>query len=146
VVLGSFHHIGCAVSELEASIDSYRALLGGPRCTRVFAVTRQSVKVAFIELAPGSYLELIQGTIEQSPVARYVRTGFYHLCFLVDDLDATVAGLDRARYRALPAFASEAFAGNRCQFVVTPETHLIELAEMAPAAFAAFFAAACVST
>ena len=126
--------------DLDAALHSYTAL-GLVEHTRVFDVTSQEVKVVFLHVAPGVYIELIQGTSPTSPVERYVGAGFYHLCFLVEDLDATVRDLSTRGFSPLRKFASEAFDGNRCRFVVTPENHLIELAEMAPATFAAFFAA-----
>jgi catechol 2,3-dioxygenase-like lactoylglutathione lyase family enzyme len=134
------HHVGCAVANLDASLAHYARLLGPRRRSPVYAVIAQGVQVCFIELAPGSYLELISATASPSPIDRYVRTGFYHLCFTVDALRAAVAGLG-PKFRALPSFRSEAFADRRCQFVVTPELHLIELAEISADDFAATFAA-----
>jgi hypothetical protein len=113
-------------------------LIGTRRNTRPFEVSAQSVRVCFVELEPGHYLELIEPTTADSPLHRYTRTGFYHLCFLVGDLQEQMSSLERG-YRAMPAFASEAFDGHQCQFVVTPESHLIEFAEMTSAAFAAHF-------
>ena len=140
MLAGTFHHIGCAVRDLDGSIANYREMFPTSRWSRPIDVVSQAVRVCFGELAPGTYLELVAGTGATSPIERYTKAGFYHLCFLVDDLAAAVGALDRTRFRALPAFASEAFAGHRCQFVVTPETHLIELAEMTPDAFATFVA------
>jgi len=136
----TFHHIGCAVRSIQTSLRLYRQLIGEHRNTRAFEVSAQGVRVCFVELEPGNYLELIEPTAADSPLHRYTRTGFYHLCFLVDDLQEQTASLERG-FRALPAFASEAFAGHQCQFVVTPESHLIEFAEMTPEAFAAHFSA-----
>lgn len=138
-----FHHIGCAVRDLEASLVHYRALLGSPPCSRVFDIPGQHVRVCFVELSPGSYLELIEGG-EASPVGRYLAAGFYHLCFLVDDLDAAVASLvgtgRNSGWRPMPAFDAPAFGGHRLRYIVTPELHLVEFAEMAPSEFADFFA------
>src|SRR5438445_13024512 len=104
-----FHHVGCAVRDLEASLRNYGGLLGGGcRRSPIYDVASQAVRVCFVELAPGSYLELISGTSTASPVERYYRAGFYHLCFLVDELDRAVTELG-SRFRPLPAFASEAF-------------------------------------
>ena len=135
-----FHHTGCAVLDIDAALHSYTAL-GLVERTRVFDVTSQDVKVVFVHVAPGVYIELIQGSSASSPVDRYVGAGFYHLCFLVENLDATVKDLSTRGFSPLRKFESEAFDGNTCRFVVTPENHLIELAEMAPTDFASFFAA-----
>jgi len=135
-----FHHTGCAVRDLEASLRAYADLLGPRRRSRVFDVTSQKVRVCFLELAPGVHLELIEGVGERSPVERFTGTGFYHLCFLVDDLAAARDRLEQ-RFLAMPPFASEAFDGHRCQFLMNADRHWIELAEMAPEAFARFFEA-----
>lgn len=135
----AFHHVGCAVREINRSLRTYGESLGSRRRSPIFRVASQGVRVCFLELAPGSYLELIQGDGDRSPVDRYYESGFYHLCFLVDDLTTATADLETRQFRALPVFASEAFAGNKCQFLLTPEMHLIELAEMTPEAFASFF-------
>jgi len=136
----TFHHVGCAVKDLEAGLATYVGALGPRRRSRVFDVSTQGVRVCFVEIGPGSYLELIQASATPSPIDRYAKTGFYHLCFLVDDLGA-VTGALAGGFVALPPFASEAFDGRRCQFLLTPESHLVELAEMTPPAFAAFFGA-----
>lgn len=136
----SLHHVGCAVRDLEASLRNYGRVLGGRRRSPVFDVTTQAVRVCFVELGSNVYLELIEGRGPASPIENYTRAGFYHLCFLVDNLAVAIGGLDRG-FLPLPAFASEAFDGKLCQFVVTPESHLIELAEIRPSTFAEFFTA-----
>lgn len=137
-----FHHIGCAVRDLSRSLETYAATLGRRRCSPVIEVASQATRVCFVELGPGHYLELVEGGGPSSPVERFVKTGFYHLCFLVDDLAATVAGLVARRCHPLRPFESEAFGGHRCQFLMTPDGHLVELAEISPPAFAALFDAA----
>ncbi len=130
------HHTGCAVRDLVRAQETYRELLPAARRSRVFDVPTQRVSVCFVELAPGFYLELVAG----APVERFAAAGFYHLCFLVENLATAIGGLDRTRFRPLPAFESAAFAGHRCQFVLTPEMHFIELAELSPARFEQHFA------
>ena len=133
------HHIGCVVNSIHAGIQTYAAL-GFRRRTRDFEVSSQSVSVCFLELAPSTYLELIQPAAPKSLLNRFMSAGFYHVGFLVNDLDQAAHRLRDSRFAPLPPFASEAFDGNRCQFFVTPERHLIECAEMTPDAFASFFA------
>jgi catechol 2,3-dioxygenase-like lactoylglutathione lyase family enzyme len=137
------HHVGCAVRDLDASLSHYSRLLGPRRRSPVIAVTSQKVNVCFIELEPGNYLELIAATASASPIDRFVNTGFYHMCFTVDDLATAVAGLP-VRFRPLPAFRSEAFANRTCQFIVTPELHLIEFAEISADEFTASFDATAI--
>ena len=98
-------------------------------------------RVCFVELGDGFYLELIAPLDDKARLTSFFKVGFYHLCFLVDDLDAARAHLTARRFTELPAFASEAFAGNLCQFFVSPQSHLIELAQMSKTEFADFFSA-----
>jgi catechol 2,3-dioxygenase-like lactoylglutathione lyase family enzyme len=135
------HHIGCAVNQLEDSYATYIGALGLKRRTRSFDVASQHVRVCFVELVDGFYLELITPLDDQAKLTNFLKTGFYHLCFLVDDLDAAREHLKARRFFELPAFESEAFAGGLCQFFVTPQMHLIEMAQMSPDAFADFFCA-----
>lgn len=136
----SFHHVGCAVRDVEAGLRAYRELLGERRRSRVFEVSSQDVGVCFLELAGGGYLEFVEARGSISPLDRFLEVGFYHLCFLVGDRRAALERLERAGFTPLAPFLSEAFDGRTCQFILTPETHLIELVEMTPEAFAAFFA------
>ena len=136
-----FHHVGCAVRGLDKSVRNYSALIGERRRSRAFDVQSQGVRVCFVELHHDAYLEFVEPTAPESPLEKYLRAGFYHMCFLVEDMAAMRDRLGRG-FRALPAFASEAFGGRECQFVVTPEGHLVEFAEMSRDQFAAHFEAA----
>lgn len=134
------HHIGCAVTDLEASAATYCEAFGLERRSRCFDIASQHVRVCFLELLPGFYFELVGPLDEDSKLEPFLRAGFYHLCFLVDDLGAASARLQAQHFHALPAFSSEAFAGAPTQFLMSPRLHLIELAQMSPGDFAAFFA------
>jgi catechol 2,3-dioxygenase-like lactoylglutathione lyase family enzyme len=134
------HHVGCAVSTLAAGLSVYADGLGLVRRTAAIEVPSQQVRVCFLELAPGFFLELIAPTNDASQLTRYLRTGFYHLCFLVENLDAAAARLSKRRFVGMPPFASEAFANRRCQFFLSPLEHLVELCETTPADFERFLA------
>jgi len=86
-----------------------------------------------------AFLELIAALDDRSRLASFLRVGFYHLCFLVDDLGMARHELSTRKFVALPPFASEAFGGRFCQFFFTPHRHLIELAEMSVSDFGDFF-------
>jgi catechol 2,3-dioxygenase-like lactoylglutathione lyase family enzyme len=133
------HHIGCAVKQLEDSCATYAAALGLNRRSRPFDVVSQQVRVCFVELGSCFYLELISPLNERAKLASFLQTGFYHLCFLVEDLGRARDYLRGHRYLALPPFESEAFAGNVCQFFLSPQKHLIELAQMSTGEFNSFF-------
>lgn len=133
------HHIGCAVTTMETGMATYVETLKLVQRSRAFDVPSQGVSVCFIQLATGFYLELVSPHPGQTKLSNYLRTGFYHLCFLTADLTGARAYLKNRRFTALPAFNSEAFDCAPCQFFLSPELHLVELAEMAPDAFHEFF-------
>jgi catechol 2,3-dioxygenase-like lactoylglutathione lyase family enzyme len=135
------HHIGCAVEKLPETCAVYATTFGLTRRTRAFDVASQHVRVCFVELGDGFYLELISPLDGEAKLASFLRTGFYHLCFLVDDLERARDELRARKFGALPPFRSEAFAERPCQFFLSPQRHLIELAQMSTADFGEFFRA-----
>lgn len=139
------HHVGCAVERLAESYASYAGTFGLKRRTRPFDVASQHVRVCFIELSDGFYLELISALDASAKISSFLRTGFYHLGFLVDDLELAHAHLHDRKFFPLPPFPSEAFAGARCQFFLSPQRHLIEITQMSRSAFTEFFRASVVN-
>ena len=89
------HHVSVVVPSIEGSLPFYRDVLGltpGP----VHAIADQRVRAVFLE-APHTRIELIEPTDATSGVARFLaergRASLHHLCFVVDDLRATLAAL-----------------------------------------------------
>lgn len=89
----------------------------------------------FIDLG-GTRLELIEPWGEDSPVATRVKKspGLYHLCFEVDDLEATLAGLEAAETATVikPPQPAPAIENRRVAFVVTTGNDLVEFIERSP--------------
>lgn len=86
-------HIGIAVGELEAILPFYRDVLGMPEVP-----LDDADGASIVGLAAGDPLvELLEADSADSPIGRFVAKrgpGIHHLCFSVDDLDAT---LERCR-------------------------------------------------
>ena len=135
------HHIGCAVNQIEESWATYSGALGLTRRTCSFDVASQNVRVCFIEMGAFFYLELVAPLNDKAKLWPYLRTGFYHICFLSDDLEAACEHLKARQFFAFPSFESEAFAGSLCQFFLSPQSHLIEIAQMPAKDFGDFFRA-----
>lgn len=140
-MIGAPHHVGCAVQTLSDGVATYSAALGLKRRSRAFDVTSQNVKVCFLEMTDGFFLELVAPLNDKARLSSFQNVGFYHLCFLVEDLEPARQGLRARGFKPFPAFASEAFDGARCQFFLTPDRHLVELAQMSAGHFRDFFAA-----
>ena len=86
-------HIGIAVSSLDALLPFYRDVLG------LDVVPLDDADGARIAgLAAGDVLvELLEPALEDSPIGKFIAKrgpGIHHVCFVVEDLPAT---LDRCR-------------------------------------------------
>jgi methylmalonyl-CoA/ethylmalonyl-CoA epimerase len=123
-------HIGIAVRGLDDSVSFYRDVLGMPD---VPLDDSDGAKIA--GLAAGeSLVELLEAESPNSPIGRFVAKrgpGIHHVCFAVDDLDAT---LERCRAHGIrlidetPRLGAE---GKRIAFLHPSSTSgvLVELSE-----------------
>lgn len=128
-----FHHLGCLVKDINKSIEHYRVLLGKEVfCSKVYDIKEQKVKVCFLQLNKGIYLELVEPDKDNNTLLKMLtkkKVSYYHTAFKVPDLDAKVTNLLANDYHLVTSFLSEAFGGKRCAFLYTPEFHLVELIE-----------------
>ena len=125
----TFHHTGCVVKSLVEAVEAYRPVARS--IGDVYHITSQGVKVCFVEVSPGCFIELIEPVDPDSP-ARLIlknRIAFYHIGLLTRDFDAAMADLIRQGYMLISTFCSEAFALRRCAFLASPVSHLIEIIE-----------------
>jgi methylmalonyl-CoA/ethylmalonyl-CoA epimerase len=123
-------HIGIAVRGLDESISFYRDVLGMPDVPLDDA---DGARIA--GLAAGeSLIELLEAQAVDSPIGKFVAKrgpGIHHVCFTVDDLDAT---LERCRTHGIrlidetPRIGAE---GKRIAFLHPSSTSgvLVELSE-----------------
>jgi len=131
-----FHHIGYAVANIEDYLEQVlRPLFQPVSVTSPVADAIQKVRVCFAQMEGGTVIELVEGLTPDSPVASIVgsrRGGLYHLCYEVDDLDATITRFRSQRFlplgRPVPAAA---FDGRRIVFMISPQRDLIEFVESA---------------
>lgn len=89
----SIAHIGIAVRSLEEILPFYRDILDLPEIP-----LDNADGATIVGFSAGEPLvELLEAESPESPIGRYVAKrgpGIHHICFAVDDLDAT---LDRCR-------------------------------------------------
>ena len=79
------HHVGIAVESLDESVARYEKM--GLRLAHREDVASQKVKVAFV--GEGPYVELLEPTSPDSPVARFLERrgpGQHHLAFAVPSI------------------------------------------------------------
>ena len=128
------HHVGIVVEDLDAAVARYAALGFGDG--ERFDVPDQSV-VAVVFAAGSGYVELIQPTDPEGPIARYLAKrgeGLHHVAYGVTDLAATLAALAAAGVRLIDEAPRRGTHGWRIAFV-HPEscagvlTELVEVAD-----------------
>jgi LAO/AO transport system kinase len=129
-------HVGIAVRSLDERLPLWRDLLGLP-LTGIEAVPGEGVKVAFLP-AGRTRVELVQPGRDDSTMARHLAKrgeGIHHLCFEVDDLDATLARLTQAGLQAAGETGRAGAEGARVAFLHPKSAGgvLIELRERAAA-------------
>lgn len=87
-------HIGIVVQEMDATLHTYRDLLGFRLLQRI-TIAEQLVEAAFLD-AGNSTVELIAPIDESSGTARFLQSrgeGTHHICFEVADIQAALASL-----------------------------------------------------
>lgn len=92
--IGPLNHVGVAVPDIEAAMETYRTLYGVSDITTPFDMPAQGVKVCFVNL-PNSQIELIEPLDEHSPIHNFIqknpRGGQHHVCFEVGDINEAVS-------------------------------------------------------
>ncbi len=95
--LERLHHVAIAVPRIEDALPFYRDALG-LAAAAVREISDQGVRVAFVG-DERQRLELVEPVDADSGVGRFVaergRPTLHHVCYVVDDLWATLARLER---------------------------------------------------
>lgn len=144
----NLHHVGVAVTALAPAIAVHETVFGLHLVAGPFEDPLQKVAVCFlagptvvaepdgaVPRGPReSLIELCAPLGDASPLAGFLKKqiGAYHVCYEVDDLDASLA---HARAHACVLVSGPtpavAFAGRRIAWFVTPTRQLTELVERA---------------
>jgi methylmalonyl-CoA/ethylmalonyl-CoA epimerase len=123
-------HIGIAVRGLDDSVSFYRDILGMPD---VALDDADGAKIAGLA-AGDSLVELLEAESSDSPIAKFVAKrgpGIHHVCFAVDDLDATLARCRASGIRLIDESPRVGAEGKRIAFLHPSSTSgvLVELTE-----------------
>src|SRR5688572_31779108 len=109
-------HIGIAVRALDEILPFYRDVLGLPEHELDDA---DGARIA--GLAAGeSLVELLEAERPESPIGKFVARrgpGIHHLCFAVDDLEATLARCRSAGIRLIDETPRLGAEGKRIAFL-----------------------------
>lgn len=126
-------HIAILVNDIEAALTFWQDALG-LTLDHEEEIVEQEARVAFLPLGE-SEIELVTPTTVDSGIARYLQKhgpGMHHLCFQVDDIQATLAHLKRKSIRMIND-QPLAMQGGRKMAFIHPESAngvLVELYEL----------------
>ncbi len=129
------HHIGCLVENIETGIQNYQLLHENVSVSKIYNIDSQKVKVCFVQVDESensTLIELVQPMDETSSLYKMMNKkghNFYHLGFMVEDIEAKLEVLSAKGFRMINTFKSEAFDMRKCAFLFSPDMHLIELIE-----------------
>jgi len=123
-------HIGIAVEALAESLPFFRDVLGLTEVT-----LDDADGASIVGLSAGeSLVELLEADDPASPIARFVAKrgpGIHHICFSVDDLDATLERCRRAGIQLIDEKPRIGAEGKRIAFLHPRSTGgvLVELSD-----------------
>jgi methylmalonyl-CoA/ethylmalonyl-CoA epimerase len=126
----SIAHIGIAVRDLDAILPFYRDILGLDTVP-----LDDSDGARIVGLAAGeSLVELLESPDPASPIGKFIASrgpGIHHICFAVDDLDATLTRCRAAGVRLIDERPRTGAEGKRIAFLHPASTAgvLVELSE-----------------
>lgn len=96
--LGPIHHVAIVVRSIDEALPRYRSLFGLEPETDPMVFASQAVRLCFLPTGPdpSARIELVEPIDPDSGVARFLAAhgeGVHHLCFLTEDLPATLDAL-----------------------------------------------------
>ena len=123
-----FHHTGCLTLNIEKSLQIYQQM-GCNTFSEIYSIPDQKVKVCFVQLSEGTFLELVEPFEDNRSLNKLLKknASFYHLGFMTDDFENTIKQLESNSFYLINTFHSAAFSNKLCAFLFTPEMHLIEI-------------------
>jgi lactoylglutathione lyase len=122
-------HMALKVNDLDASIAFYEKL-GFPEVLRLLNKEGRPW-IVYLRITDGTLLELFPGG-DGNPVPGPERTGLFHFCLTVSDIDAAQEKLAAQGISlSQPRKEGAGIDGNRGMWIEDPDGHRIEIMEMA---------------
>ena len=126
-------HVGIAVEDLDAAIDSYRSRYGVEPLYRE-RVETQGVEEAMIPVG-GSFVQLLEPLSADTPVGRFLAKrgeGLHHVAYAVPDISAALSHLEAEGARLIDREPRMGGRGAKIAFVHPGDLAgtLIELVEL----------------
>ncbi len=117
-MLGRLDHVGVAVEDLDAALETYTAGLGLPLGHRE-TVAEQGVEAVLLDVG-GSHVELLRPLGAETPVGRFLARrgpGLHHVAYGVDDVEAELGRLRAAGLRLLDEHPRRGIRGSLVAFL-----------------------------
>ena len=143
-MLKSFYHTGFVVRDLEASVNFYTEVMGlevvrlmereGPFIEQVLGFERARIKGAFLSMANGHSLELIQYLVPPSGQGKIERNDLRatHLAFWVENIEECYARMSEKglRFISPPAsFEQDGRVVRKAAYAQDPDGNWLEFVE-----------------
>jgi methylmalonyl-CoA/ethylmalonyl-CoA epimerase len=122
--LRSIHHVGLAVDDLDAALETYERLLGA-RVEERSRVEEQGVEAASIRVGEGR-LELLGALGDDTPVGRFLAKrgpGMHHVAYEVADIRAALAQLAEAGAELIDSTPRRGMFGLEVAFIHPDSVH-----------------------
>ena len=99
--IGPIHHVAVVVRSIDEALPRYRELFGLEPEAEPMTFVPQRVRLCFLRTGPepAARIELVEPIDNDSGVARFLSErgeGLHHVCFVTDDLPASLEGLAAA--------------------------------------------------
>jgi methylmalonyl-CoA epimerase len=124
MVAHGIHHLGVAVRDLDAALDTYTRLFGGAVEHRE-TVTDQGVEAAAVRVGSGR-VELLAALGADTPVGRFLEKrgeGMHHVAYEVDDVRSALDELTAAGAQLIDEEPRQGFFGLQVAFVHPDAVH-----------------------
>jgi methylmalonyl-CoA/ethylmalonyl-CoA epimerase len=118
MVAHGIHHLGVAVRDLDAALDTYTRLFGGAVEHRE-TVPDQGVEAASVRVGSGR-VELLAALGADTPVGRFLEKrgeGMHHVAYEVDDVRSALDELTAAGAQLIDEEPRQGFFGLQVAFV-----------------------------
>ncbi len=129
-MITSMAHAAVTVKDMDLSLKFYTEALGFRKAFELSHYATGEPWIIYLCVAPGQFLELFYGGTEDNPW-RDGLIGFSHLCFEVDDLEATVQRIREAGF-PIDAEPKQGSDHNWQAWVRDPNGIRIELMKIMP--------------
>ena len=118
MLFGRIDHIGVAVEDLDGALELYETSFEMPLAHRE-TVEEQGVEAVLLDVGDG-HVELLRPLGPETAVGKFLERkgpGLHHVAYAVDDIDATLGGLQAAGLELIDREARVGIRESRVAFL-----------------------------